>query len=121
MSKFGLMVDRCINPESIPVLVDLGSVDEKVSRDRADALMASGVGRGNLSIEGFRRLLVKLPAKKVQDILASFPIVAGSTYWQTTHHWRGLADGEKIGRIPLSTLHSPRTPARAMGRVKHQF
>lgn len=103
MSQFGLMVDRCMNPDSIPILVDLGSVDEKAARDRADALMASGVGRGNLSIEGFRRLLVKLPPKKAESILARFPIVAGSTYWQTTHHWRGLADGEKIGRIPAVT------------------
>lgn len=100
MSQFGLMVDRHMNPDSIPVLVDLGSVDQKASRDRADALIASGISRTNLSIEGFRRLLVKIPPRKIKKILEHFPIVEGATYWQTTHHWRGLADGESIARIP---------------------
>lgn len=101
MSRMGLMVDRCISPASIPVLIDLGPLNEKPSRDRADALMAAGIGRSNFSIEGFGRLLVKLPKLKIEATFKAFPmIVPGSTYFQTTHHWRGLATGEKIAEVP---------------------
>jgi hypothetical protein len=88
MSKLGLMVERCVDPVSMPVLVDLGYVKENVSRDRADKLIAAGVAPRNFSIEGFGRLLVKLPPRKANAIFAKFrQIVPGSTYWQTTHHW----------------------------------
>lgn len=100
MSRFGLMVERAMNPLSIPVLVDLGYLDEKASRDRADALMAGGLSRRNLSIEGNRRILMKVPPKKAEAIFKRFPIVSGETYWQVTHHWRGLGKGEKLARIP---------------------
>lgn len=100
MSKFGLMVQRAMDPTSIPVLVDLGYLDDKASRDRADALMAGGLSRRNLSIDGHRRILMKVPPKKAGTILKRFPIVAGETYWQTTHHWRGLGKGETVARIP---------------------
>lgn len=81
------MVSRCVDPSSVPVLVDMGSVDDQRARDNADALIAAGVSRKNISIEGNRRLLVKLPPKKAAGILSRFPIVAGATYWQCTHHW----------------------------------
>lgn len=91
MGKLGLMVERCINPAAMPVLVDLGPLDDKKSRDLADKLMAAGINRKNFSIEGFRRLLVKLPVKKAPEILKRFPrIVEGSTYFQATHHRRDL-------------------------------
>lgn len=99
MSKFGLMVDRRINPRAIPILVDLGYVDDKAARDRGDAMIAAGIAGRNFSIEGNRRLLVKVPPRKA-DVLKSFPIVAGETYFMATHHWRGLRDGEKVARVP---------------------
>ena len=100
MGQFGLMVQRAMRPDSIPILVDLGYVDDKATRDRADALMAAGISRFNLSIEGSRRLLIKLPTRKAGGIFGKFPIIAGETYWQTTHHWRGLGDNETMARIP---------------------
>lgn len=90
MSGMGLMVDRCINPEAIPVLVDLGSVNDKASRDCADRLMDAGIGRKNFSIEGFARLLVKLPPRKSQEIINRFRFEPRSTYWQCTHCRSGL-------------------------------
>lgn len=97
--NFGLMVERAMAPDKIPILIDLGSVEDKAARDRADALMAAGLSNKNFSIEGNRRLLVKVPPKK-SALLNTFPIVAGSTYWQTTHHWRGLMAGERVAKIP---------------------
>jgi hypothetical protein len=82
-----LMLQRCIDPASVPVLVDLGSVDDRRSRDNAVTLIAAGVSRKNISIEGHRRLLIKLPPRKAAALLAQFPIVAGVTYWKCTHHW----------------------------------
>jgi hypothetical protein len=85
MSRMGLMVDRVIDPASIPVLVDLGSVTDKASRDFADRMMAGGLSRNNFSIEGNGRLLVKLPPKKAAAIIKKYRIVEGVTYWQCTH------------------------------------
>jgi len=90
MSRFGLMVDRHMAPDKIPVLVDLGSVEDKKSRDCADRLMAAGVSRKNFSIEGNRRLLVRLPPLKSIDLIRRFRFETGGTYWQCTHHRRGL-------------------------------
>lgn len=73
-----------------PIIVDLGYVDDAETRAHGDALMASGIGRCNFSIEGFGRLLVKIPPRKLAAVLAEFPIDEGETYWRTTHHWRGL-------------------------------
>lgn len=91
MSALGLMVDRCINPAAVPVLVDLGSVNDKASRDCADRLMAAGIAKKNFSIEGFNRLLVKLPPKKADTIIGRFRFVPGQTYFQCTHSRRGIA------------------------------
>lgn len=100
MSRLGLMVDRCIAPDSVPILVDLGNVNDQATRDRADAISAAGISRKNFSCEGNARLLLKLPPKKADVIFGAFPIVLGSTYWQTTHHWRGIKSGERIARVP---------------------
>lgn len=82
----GLMVERYIDPDATPVLVDLGYWDKK-SAERFEMLVAAGIGRRNFSIEGFNRLLVKIPKTKVSTILLEFPIVEGGEYWQTTHRW----------------------------------
>lgn len=86
-------------------LVDLGYVKDKDARDRGDKLIAAGIARRNFSIEGFGRLLVTLPPKKADAILKQFPnIVLGTTYFQTTHHWRGLANSEKRARAALASV-----------------
>lgn len=84
------MVERYLTPASIPVLVDLGYVNDKPSLDCADRLMAAGISRKNFSIEGHARLLVKLPPKKAAAIIKKFRFVEGVTYWQCTHSRRGL-------------------------------
>lgn len=89
---YGAMVARAINPAAVPFLVDLGSVDEKPSRDCADRLIAAGISRRNFSIEGNRRLLVRLPPKKAAAIIKRFRFKEGGTYWQCTHHRAALGD-----------------------------
>lgn len=91
MSRMGLMVDRCIEPDRIPVLVDLGPVNDKASRDCADRLMAQGTSRKRFSIEGFGRLLVKLPAAKSATIIKRFRFVEGQTYFMCTHSRAAIA------------------------------
>jgi hypothetical protein len=90
MGRMGLMAARCIDPASVPVLVDLGYVNDKPTRDCADRLIAAGLAKSNFSIEGFNRLLVKLPAKKSADFIRRFRFVEGSTYFQCTHHRAAL-------------------------------
>lgn len=90
MSRMGLMVDRRMNPASIPVLVDLGSLNDKASRDCADRMMAAGVSKKNFSVEGFNRLLVKLPPKIAPAIIKRFRIKEGAAYWQCTHSRNNL-------------------------------
>lgn len=91
MSRFGLMADRAMAPNKIPVLVDLGRVDDKSARDCADRLMAAGVSRKNFSIEGAARLLVKLPPRKSAAIIKRFRFRECSTYFQCTHCRAALA------------------------------
>ena len=70
------------------VLIDIGNVNDQAARDRADKVIAAGVGKKNLSIEGFNRIFIRIPPKKVAAILAAFPqIEQGSTYYQSTHNW----------------------------------
>ena len=89
------------------ILVDLGyivSMDGVVDQEvdaRYRAVLATGVAKRNFSVEGqIGRLLVKLPTQKAPMVLNALPIVAGSTYWRTTHHWRGLKKGERKARVP---------------------
>lgn len=99
MSKLGFMMDRALGPDDVPILVDLG-YDGPDAVERWESLRAAGIGHRNFSLEGHRRLLMRLPIKKAKVVLAAFPIVEGKTYWQTTHHWVGLAQGETIAPIP---------------------
>jgi hypothetical protein len=70
------------------VLIDLGYVNDQAARDRADRLLAAGIGKRNLSLEGFNRLFIRIPPSKVAAILAAFPeIKKGTSYWQSTHNW----------------------------------
>ena len=90
MSRHGLMVDRAMRPETIPVLVDLGYVKDKAARDCADRLRRAGIGTRCFSIEGYGRLLVALPKSKADRIIARFRFRETSTYWQCTHSRQGL-------------------------------
>jgi hypothetical protein len=99
-TRMGFMVDRCIDPARVSVLVDLGYVNETATRERGKALMAAGVSRRNFSVEGFGRLLVRFPPTKAPGLLERFPIVEGETYFMATHHWRGLRQGERIAELP---------------------
>lgn len=88
---YGLMMARAMDPASVPVLVDLGSADDKAARDCADRLIAAGVGRRNFSIEGHFRLLMMLPLSKAEAIIKRFRFREGGTYWRCTHHRSTLA------------------------------
>lgn len=66
------------------VLVDCGYVNHQKARDNADLLLKH-VGKKNLSIEGFGRILIRIPPKKI-DILKEFQeITEGPGYSWTTH------------------------------------
>lgn len=75
--------------ERVPIIVDLGYLDD-AAVVRAEAIIAAGVSKRNFRVEGFRRLMVELPPTKAARVLRDLPIVAGETYWRSTHHWRGL-------------------------------
>lgn len=87
-----LMLERAYDPENVPVLVDLGYVEDKASRDCADRLMNAGVGKSRFSIEVFNRLLVSLPKTKADKIIKRFRFKEGPAYWQCTHSRSGLLE-----------------------------
>lgn len=72
--------------EPLVALVDLGYAKDQGARDRADKLLTM-VARSNLSIEGFGRILVRVPKTKLEAVLKAFPIKEGSTYYGSTHNW----------------------------------
>ena len=90
-----LMLQRAMGKEML--LVDLGPIRSEATDGRVDAVQHLGVGRGNFRVEMAQRLLVRLPPRKAARALATLPIVEGRTYWQTTHHWWGLGQGEEEG------------------------
>lgn len=70
------------------ILVDLGYVNKESTQQRADAILAWGIGKKNFSLEGSNRLFVTISPAKLQKFLAAFPQVKeGSIYWQSTHNW----------------------------------
>lgn len=77
-----------------PTIIDLGYTSDRLSRERYEALRAFGLPRKRFCVEGFGRVLAEVPPTKVAKVLAAFPIVAGETYFRTTHHWQGLGPGE---------------------------
>ena len=89
-----LMLARALSLASVPVLVDLGYLNDKASRDAADRLLAAGLSVRNLSIEGHNRLLAKLPPKKATALIERCELLEGGRYWQTTHRRKGLDAGE---------------------------
>ena len=82
----GFMVEKRIGLNN-QMLVDIGDITDKKVQERHQQLLEFGIGRKNFMIEGFNRLLMRVPKSKEKAILDQFPIKGGSTYWQTTHHW----------------------------------
>ena len=74
--------------ETKEIIVDLGYVANAEERFRK--LREYGIGKRNFHIECFGRLVMRCPKKKLEGLLATFPIVDGGTYWQTTHSWKEI-------------------------------
>jgi hypothetical protein len=88
------MLENCYADGKL-VVVDLGYAKDATSQEAFDALRAAGLARRNFSWVGYGdRLFANIPSRKVGTLLSKLPIVSGSTYWQSTHHWRGLACGD---------------------------
>lgn len=69
-------------------------VDKKVN-GRYKKLLKAGLGKRNFTLGPHYRLIAILIKSKREKLLKELPIVEGSTYFGTTHHWRGLGQGEK--------------------------
>ena len=82
------------------LVVDCGYLKEQAARERVDMLRAAGIGRENIQLGGFHRLLVRIPPRKAAQMLTRFPIVAGKTYYGSTHHWLGLSAQESAHAAP---------------------
>ena len=96
-----------IEMEKVPglIVVDCGYVNHQHARDRADALLAAGVGKTNLQVFGSMggRILLRIPPGKWAALSAQFPLVAGKVYYGSTHHWD---DGWPAdGAAPKETPH----------------
>ncbi|MBE3134792.1 MAG: hypothetical protein IMZ55_15085 [Acidobacteria bacterium] len=93
MSNYWLDNAACLagNPKgkAAHFLLDLGYVKCDESRDRCDQIMATcRIGRTNIELAGFGRLLLRIPPKKLAAVLAAFPdIQEGAAYCWTTHKW----------------------------------
>lgn len=74
----------------LPVIIDLGYWSAPETQERYNQLRGFGLPRSRFCVEGFGRLLVEVPPRKLASVLAAFPILPGETYWRSTHHWRGL-------------------------------
>lgn len=92
--EFGWMTTRILYPKEVPMLVDLGPLDQKAGRDCADRLFSFGVSRKNLSIEGNRRILMRIPPAKIAAVLKRFRFKEGVSYFQCTHHRAGVGASE---------------------------
>ena len=88
MSRMLEQIHRAHAGEPPMMLIDLGCVNDQAARDRADRIRATGLGKKNISLEGYDRIFVRIPPKKVVAILAAFPAIKeGATYYQSTHNW----------------------------------
>lgn len=77
-----------LDGKPVPMIVDLGYLDDRRSRNAADKLLAFGISKRRLSIEGNGRLLVEIPPRQSAAVLRNFQIEPGETYWRATHHWK---------------------------------
>lgn len=84
--SLGFMVEKRIGLNT-QMLVDLGYISDKKTQEHHKELLEFGIGSKNFNLEGFSRLLMRVPKSKEKILLEKFPIKEGSIYWQTTHHW----------------------------------
>lgn len=87
-------------------IVDLGSCSE--APRRAETLIAMGLPRSrNFTpwIQG--RLVARVPLGDLPMLIAAgAPIADGGTYFQTTHHWTGLREGEPTAPVDCAEYDS---------------
>jgi hypothetical protein len=69
----------------------LGSVNDPAVEERYRMVIQFGIGKRNFDMGYDGQLLMKCPNTKLKRLLATFPIVEGSKYWQTTHFWEESA------------------------------
>jgi hypothetical protein len=78
--------------EASPVVIDLGYLNDSGARARADKIMKC-VGKSNLKIVGFNRIVVRIPPTKAPKVLRRFRKIntAGRApgYCWCTHTWLG--------------------------------
>lgn len=67
-------------------IVDCGYLNEQSARDNCDRLRGL-VGRRNVEIVGFNRILVRIPPGKVARLSEITDIVSGGGYCWTTHRF----------------------------------
>jgi hypothetical protein len=82
------LLDNAMKDEK-DIVIDLGYA--KDAEERFNKLRAFGIGKKNFRIELNDRLVLKCPKGKFESLMKSLPIVAGGSYWQTTHRWEGVA------------------------------
>lgn len=91
-----------VEMEHVPglIVVDCGSVTHQHARDRADALVAAGVGKTNLQVFGGMggRVLVRIPPGKWPALSAQLPLAPGKCYYGSTHHWEDGWSADGAGR-----------------------
>lgn len=84
-----LMVEQAMRRavgEPEECVVDLGYLAEADAR--GEQLHRFGIGLKNFSVEGFGRLLVRIPPSKVSAVLERFPVTGPGDYFGATHTWR---------------------------------
>ena len=71
-------------------LVDVGPVNDKAARNKADKLFKHVSRKENLMLVGMGpEIVVRIPPAKVKKVLAAFPGIKGKcTYSWCTHSWR---------------------------------
>ena len=76
------------------VLIDFGYVKDESARMNADRVLAV-LGKANLQLVGFGRIVIRVPPTKVTRVLEQFPeIHEGDGYRWTTHRF---GDGRQFG------------------------
>ena len=90
MSRDYWTENMCENSRNEPphVIVDLGYVKHPASRKRCDFIVAMGVGKQNIQVVAFGRLVIRIPPTKAKHVFSMCRgIRKRKTYSWTTHSW----------------------------------
>ena len=75
------------------MIIDIGFVTDEAARNRADQLIAAGIGRQNLiwgPSDGDPRIHLRIPATKRKKILEEFPGIKNKKTWfGANYSWLG--------------------------------